>query len=109
MFAAGAKFCGAVIALVTFTSTTFAATAPKDTAALKVSCPDFTGRGIDAKAIGLPSRGGSIKSAEIATLGPASYCKIIGALAPVDPKSYPINFQINLPLEWNGRAVQYGG
>ena len=38
-----------------------------------------------------------------------AYCKIIGALAPVDPKSYPINFQINLPLEWNGRAVQYGG
>ena len=30
-------------------------------------------------------------------------------IAPLDPKSYPINIEINLPLEWNGKAVQYGG
>ena len=30
-------------------------------------------------------------------------------IAPLDPKSYPINIEINLPLDWNGKAVQYGG
>jgi feruloyl esterase len=86
-----------------------AAYAAKNPDALKADCAGFAGRAIDAKTITLPTRGGTIKSAEIATLGTANYCKIVGALAPVDPKSYPINFQINLPLAWNGRAVQYGG
>ena len=38
-----------------------------------------------------------------------SYCKVLGAIAPSDPKAPPIQFQINLPADWNGRAVQYGG
>ena len=28
---------------------------------------------------------------------------------PVDPKAPPILFQVNLPTQWNGRSVQYGG
>ena len=37
------------------------------------------------------------------------YCKVLGAIAPVDPNAPPINFQVNLPAQWNGKAVQYGG
>ena len=99
----------AALTVAALTGTAHAAYAAKNPDALKAECPGFTGRAIDAKASKLPIRGGAIQSAEIATLGSASYCKILGALAPVDPKSYPINFQINLPLAWNGRAVQYGG
>jgi Tannase and feruloyl esterase len=33
----------------------------------------------------------------------------MAAIAPLDPKSFPINIEINLPLAWNGKAVQYGG
>ncbi len=46
-----------------------------------------------------------------ATITPATpdYCKVLGAIAPVDPKAPSIKFQVNLPAAWNGRSVQYGG
>jgi hypothetical protein len=36
-------------------------------------------------------------------------CKLLGHIAPRDPSAPDINFQINLPVRWNGRSVQYGG
>ena len=46
-----------------------------------------------------------------ATITPAApqYCKVLGRIAPVDPKAPPIQFQVNLPMQWNGRSVQFGG
>ena len=46
-----------------------------------------------------------------ARISPAtpSFCRLLGHLNPTDPKAPPIRFQINLPLTWNGRTVQYGG
>src|SRR5262249_58757891 len=38
-----------------------------------------------------------------------AYCKVLGAVLPVDPNAPPINFEVNLPADWNGKAVQYGG
>ncbi len=37
------------------------------------------------------------------------YCKVIGRIAPVRRGAPDILFRVNLPLEWNGRLVQYGG
>src|SRR6266702_1847014 len=37
------------------------------------------------------------------------FCKVLGHIDPADPKAPPIKFQVNLPVEWNGRSVQYGG
>jgi len=37
------------------------------------------------------------------------FCKVLGQIAPVDPNAPPIKFQVNLPVEWNGRSLQYGG
>ena len=34
---------------------------------------------------------------------------MLGHIDPTDPKAPPIRFQVNLPLQWNGRTVQYGG
>ena len=34
---------------------------------------------------------------------------MLGQIAPSDPKAPPIKFQVNLPMEWNGRSLQYGG
>ena len=34
---------------------------------------------------------------------------MLGHIEPVDPKAPPVKFQVNLPVEWNGRSVQYGG
>ena len=86
---------------------------------------------IPASAIGLPSGGAVI---ETATLLPASgltltnplpfippppeavvqpatpqFCKVVGAIQPVDPNAPPIRFQVNLPTRWNGRSLQLGG
>ena len=37
------------------------------------------------------------------------FCKVLGQIAPSDPKAPPIKFQVNLPIDWNGRSLQYGG
>jgi len=44
-------------------------------------------------------------------IGPAtpSFCRVLGHIEPTDPKAPPIRLQLNLPLQWNGRSVQYGG
>src|ERR1051326_3278523 len=47
-------------------------------------------------------------AARIAPANPA-FCKVLGHIEPTDPKAPPIRFEINLPVEWNGRSVQYGG
>ena len=85
---------------------------------------------IPAADIGLPNGGATIESAELKpptllTLAelpfkplpsflavvPAApeYCKVLGAIAPVDPKAPPIRFEVNLPTQWNGSSVQFGG
>jgi hypothetical protein len=85
---------------------------------------------IPAANIGLPSGGAAIESAELVPPTPLAsaqlpfgplppylavtpatpeYCKVIGAIAPVDPKAPPIRFQVNLPTSWNGSSVQFGG
>jgi len=85
---------------------------------------------IPASIIGLPSGGATIESAELVSPSPLTqaqlpfgplppylavvpaapeYCKVIGAIAPVDPKAPPIRFQVNLPTQWNGSSVQFGG
>lgn len=47
--------------------------------------------------------------AALITPATPAYCKVLGQIAPVDLKAPPIQFQINLPAQWNGRSVQYGG
>src|SRR3954469_15914109 len=37
------------------------------------------------------------------------FCKVLGRIEPTDAKAPPIRFQVNLPVEWNGRSLQYGG
>jgi Tannase and feruloyl esterase len=46
-----------------------------------------------------------------ARINPATpqLCRVLGHIEPADPKAPPIRFQLNLPLQWNGRSVQYGG
>ncbi len=86
---------------------------------------------IAAGAIGLPSGGATIESAVLVAAAPLAvnpkppfgppppevavtpetpqYCRVIGAIAPLDPKAPPIRFQVNLPTKWNGSSMQFGG
>ena len=82
-----------------------------------VGCADLANLKIPASDIALPSGGATIASAQTATvpadpLNPGAtrdYCKVLGAVAPIDPNAPPVNFEVNLPTDWNGKAVQYGG
>src|SRR6516225_9287830 len=82
-----------------------------------VNCADLVNLRIPATEIGLPSGGATMTSARMATV-PADplnagatrdYCQVLGAVAPIDPNAPPVNFEVNLPADWNGKAVQYGG
>jgi Tannase and feruloyl esterase len=91
------------------------------------ACPALVKAAPSAAAIGLTNGPAVIDSAAlvaavpfaVAERGPTpgaritpatpSFCKVLGHLKPIDPSAPNINFQINLPLDWNGRSVQYGG
>lgn len=100
--------CGALLLL------SFHALAQPQSAA---RCTDLARLKVAPGEIGLPSSGASIASAEMQTVpaDPKSpgatreFCKVLGAIAPVDPNAPPVNFEVNLPAQWNGKAVQYGG
>ncbi len=74
-------------------------------------CAALAGFRIPAEAIALPTGGAVVQTADfvpVPDLLPA-YCRIEGIIAPVSPTAPPIRFRVNLPVEWNGRAVHYGG
>ena len=62
---------------------------------------------VEAKPFAIAERGPT-PSGRITPATPA-HCRVLGRIAPNDPKAPPIRFQVNLPLQWNGRSVQYGG
>jgi hypothetical protein len=47
-------------------------------------------------------------AARIAPANP-TFCKVLGHIEPRDPGAPPIKFEVNLPTDWNGRSLQYGG
>jgi Tannase and feruloyl esterase len=98
---------------------------------LKTQCASLSGQVIDAKVIGsnagLASGNAVLTSATFfaasslvvapagptpaATITPAmpDHCRALGKISPIDPKAPDIQFQVNLPVQWNGRSVQFGG
>jgi hypothetical protein len=69
------------------------------------------GTSIPASAIGEPV--GSVKLSPpqwIAGADAASSSAVVeGAILPVDPNGFPINFRVVLPASWSRRAIQQGG
>ncbi len=61
--------------------------------------------GVAAASIGLPTKGAEVKSVDFNGV----YYKVQGAIHPVDPSAPDINFQLNLPANWNHKIVQFGG
>ncbi len=74
-------------------------------------CAALVGTTIDAPAIGLPTSGAVVSAASLtpATDPNGEYCKIQGAIKPVDRGAPDINFQVNVPSSWNGKALHLGG
>jgi hypothetical protein len=120
IFVAGRRVVGAVALLAALTWAHQASTA--DGSLNATVCSTLNGMTIDANHIGLPSGDARVTSAVLMpavapgtdrqgqpTPAMPSFCKVLGQIGPVDSKAPPINFQINLPVSWNGKALQYGG
>jgi len=87
----------------------------------EAACSALAGRSIPAASIGLHRGPAIVQSAALVAPVPESVngnsvtpstpelCKVLGSVASRDPKAQTINFQVNLPVRWNGKALQYGG
>ena len=79
------------------------------------ACADLNGLAIKAQAIGLPTTGAVVTSAAVVpaagagVAAVAEYCKVLGDINPVDSAAPKIKFQVNLPVNWNGKALMFGG
>jgi feruloyl esterase len=77
-------------------------------------CAALQGFAIPASAIGLPTGGAVVQSATAISSSDkdnpnGDFCKVIGIVKPQNAKSSNLEFEVNLPLVWNGRALQTGG
>ena len=97
---------------------------------LQAGCQSLNGYTIDSERIVWPGLSSGRARVESATWNPGTplstdgrgptpeytvrpatpaHCQLVGIIAPIDPKAEPIRFQVNLPANWNGRSLQYGG
>ncbi|MFW3171704.1 tannase/feruloyl esterase family alpha/beta hydrolase [Geodermatophilus sp. CPCC 206100] len=74
-------------------------------------CAELAGTEVAAGAIGLPTGGAVVDSATVvpaaAPLG--EYCDVRFTVRRVDPAAPDIHARVNLPADWNGRAMHFGG
>jgi feruloyl esterase len=78
------------------------------------SCQQLADMEFTAESIGLPTTGATVTSAELIAADATDnangeYCKVLGAIHPVDSSAPDINFEVNLPTNWNNKMLQLGG
>ena len=79
------------------------------------ACTELGGMAIAAASIGLPTTGAVVTSAVVVpaagtgVTAVADYCKVLGDINPVDSNAPKIKFQVNLPANWNRKAMMFGG
>lgn len=88
-----------------------------------MACGHLANLALPASAMALPTRGARITSALAKAATDArphqsngtwlhalpAYCEVKGEIDPVDISAPVIQFQLNVPTEWNGRAMHIGG
>jgi hypothetical protein len=83
-------------------------------ATLAAQCAALADSTVSPQSIGLATHGAQVDSA---TLIPATatgnqngeYCRVTGSIKAILASTPDIHFDLNLPLRWNGRALQIGG
>ena len=75
----------------------------------KAGCTQLRLLSLPADAIALPTHGARVTSAKLTHRGSAEFCRMLGQIISVDPGAQPIRFEVNLPSQWNGKALQFGG
>jgi len=78
------------------------------------ACARLDGIDIASADIGLPTGGATIAATELVRSRTSDnangeYCRVTGAIHPVDYNAPDINFQVNLPTRWNAKSLQLGG
>lgn len=79
------------------------------------SCKRLASVPVPASAIMLPTSGAVVMSAALTpatgadTALVAEHCKVKAAIKPVDPSAPDILFELDLPTEWNGKTLMFGG
>ena len=81
---------------------------------LPSACTALQGLAIPASAIGLPTSGAVVQTAVAVGASDAGnangdFCKVTGIVKPQHAGSPNLEFEVNLPLAWNRRALQMGG
>lgn len=102
-------------------ATAAAAPAPTATAAAAASasprrsCEQLQGLAVPASAIGAPTGGATVTSAQVVAAGGSgarahpAFCEVMGRITPVDLTAPNILFQLALPVGWNDKLVMFGG
>lgn len=72
------------------------------------TCEALVGNEVAARRIDLPTRGAVVTSATFVE-DAGGHCEVVGDIRPIDPDAPVIEFQVNLPVDWNQRAIQMGG
>ena len=74
-------------------------------------CAELEGVSLPPAAIGQLTTGATIVSATMTDSSDPNgeFCKIVGAIHPVDKNAPDINFELNVPRNWNGKALHLGG
>ena len=78
------------------------------------ACSELAGTNIASTFTSLPTNGATVdRTVLVAADDPANrsgeYCQVHGSIKPTDKSAPDIKFQLNLPSQWNGKTLQYGG
>ena len=120
------RLWAAAVAMVATASTTMVVVSGQTAGSAQRACEALATSRVTPEMIGLPTKGADIKSARLVAAAPETktptrgngsgvtlarpeYCEVKGEIVSVDPAAPPIRFQVNLPTEWNGKALQQGG
>jgi feruloyl esterase len=81
---------------------------------LAADCATLKDFSIPDSAIGLPTSGAVVQTAAAVAASDqgnvnGDFCKVLGIVKPKNPGSPTLEFEVNLPLSWNRRALQMGG
>ena len=80
------------------------------TRAMALDCASLAHASVAKDTIGLPTGGAVVTSAQqVDDSATGVYCELQGTIRPIDPAAPDIQFRLNLPQVWNGKAVQMGG
>lgn len=79
------------------------------------ACEGLAGAAVPPGRIGLPTRGAAVLEAHLVEASAAPerpappYCRVVGAIRPIDRRAPDIRFELDLPAAWNGKALMEGG